>query len=96
MGSYAGLDTVEPVLTLLGDYAFHANDISPEKSGEMDQLTWTLSATFLDKTYLKGLEPLIKIVNGDETALNRAGANINCGFIPGIGFLGCRCQSDWL
>lgn len=87
--SYAGLDTIEPVLTLLGDYAFHANDISPEKSGEiMDQLTWTLSATFLDKTYLKGLEPLIKIVNGDETALNRAGANIARSFIPGSGFLG--------
>ena len=87
--SYAGLDTIEPVLTLLGDYAFHANDISPEKSGEiMDQLAWTLSATFLDKTYLKGLEPLIKIANGDETALNRAGANFARSFIPAAGFLG--------
>ena len=87
--SYAGLDTIEPVLTLLGDYAFHANDISPEKSGEiMDRLAWTISATFLDKTYLKGLEPLIKIANGDETALNRAGANFARSFIPAAGFLG--------
>ena len=74
---------------MLGDYAFHANDISPEKSGEiMDRLAWTLSATFLDKTYLKGLEPLIKIANGDETALNRAGANFARSFIPAAGFLG--------
>ena len=28
--SFAGLDTIEPILTLMGDYAFHARDISPE------------------------------------------------------------------
>ena len=87
--SYAGLDTIEPILTLLGDYAFHARDISPEKSGEMmDQLIWTISATFLDKTYLKGLEPLIKIANGDETALNRMIANTARGYIPAAGAMG--------
>jgi len=87
--SFAGLDTIEPILTLMGDYAFHARDISPEKSGEMmDQLTWTIAATFLDKTYLKGLEPLIKIVNGDETALNRFVANTARGYIPAAGAMG--------
>jgi hypothetical protein len=87
--SFAGLDTIEPILTLMGDYAFHARDISPEKSGEMlDQLMWTISATFLDKTYLKGLEPLIKIANGDETALNKFIANTSRGYIPAAGALG--------
>ena len=87
--SFAGLDTIEPILTLMGDYAFHARDISPEKSGEMlDQLMWTISATFLDKTYLKGLEPLIKIANGDETALNKFIANTARGYIPAAGGLG--------
>lgn len=87
--SFAGLDTIEPILTLMGDYAFHARDISPEKSGEMlDQLMWTISATFLDKTYLKGLEPLIKIANGDETALNKLIANTARGYIPAAGALG--------
>ena len=87
--SFAGLDTIEPILTLMGDYAFHARDISPEKSGEMlDQLMWTISATFLDKTYLKGLEPLIKIANGDETALNKFIANTARGYIPAASGLG--------
>ena len=87
--SFAGLDTIEPILTLMGDYAFHARDISPEKSGEMlDQLMWTISATFLDKTYLKGLEPLIKIANGDETALNKMIANTARGYIPAAGAMG--------
>ena len=87
--SFAGLDTIEPILTLMGDYAFHARDISPEKSGEMmDQLIWTLSATYLDKTNLKGLEPLIKIANGDETALNKLIANTARGYIPAAGAMG--------
>jgi hypothetical protein len=91
---FAGLDTIEPILTLMGDYAFHARDISPEKSGEMlDQLIWTISATFLDKTYLKGLEPLIKIVNGDETALNKLIANTARGYIPAAGALGVAADA---
>ena len=92
--SFAGLDTIEPILTLMGDYAFHARDISPEKSGEMlDQLIWTISATFLDKTYLKGLEPLIKIANGDETALNKLIANTARGYIPAASFLGVTANA---
>ncbi len=92
--SFAGLDTIEPILTLMGDYAFHARDISPEKSGEMlDQLMWTISATFLDKTYLKGLEPLIKIANGDETALNKFISNTARGYIPAAGGLGVAANA---
>lgn len=92
--SFAGLDTIEPILTLMGDYAFHARDISPEKSGEMlDQLMWTISATFLDKTYLKGLEPLIKIANGDETALNKFISNTARGYIPAAGALGVAANA---
>ena len=91
---FAGLDTIEPILTLMGDYAFHARDISPEKSGEMlDQLIWTISATFLDKTYLKGLEPLIKIANGDETALNKLIANTARGYIPAAGAMGVAADA---
>jgi hypothetical protein len=87
--SFAGLDTIEPTLSILGDLAYHARDISPEKSEDIRaRLTWTLAATFMDKTFLSGLEPFFSIIDGNETAFNKSMANIGRSMIPGSGGLG--------
>ena len=87
--SYAGLDQIEPVLTILGDYFYHARDISPEKGSDLrDRLTWTIAATFLDKTYLKGIEPLFQIIDNNETAFSLSAANIIRSYVPLSGAAG--------
>ena len=87
--SYAGIDIVESTLSIVGDYFYHARDISPEKGDELrDRLTWTLAATFLKKTFLDGLEPFFSILDGNENAFNKAAANMIRGYIPGSGALG--------
>lgn len=87
--SYAGIDIVESTLSIIGDYWYHARDISPEKGNELrDRLTWTLAATFFDKTFLTGLEPFFSILDGNENAFNKSAANMIRGYIPGSGALG--------
>ena len=48
---------------------------------------WTLSATFVNKTWVAGLEPLVAMANGDETAINRFLANETRSYIPQAGAL---------
>ena len=87
--SYSGIDSIETVLSIIGDYWYHARDISPEKGSELrERLTWTLAATFGDKTTLTGLEPFFSILDGNENAFNKSAANMIRGYIPGSGGLG--------
>lgn len=87
--SFTGFDGIEPTLTILGDLAYHARDISPEKSEQLRaRLAWTLTATFLDKTFMSGLEPFFSILDGNETAFNKAAANTMRSYIPMSGALG--------
>jgi|TARA_Y100000310_G_scaffold74825_1_gene71062 hypothetical protein len=87
--SYSGIDSIETVLSIIGDYWYHARDISPEKGSELrERLTWTLAATFGDKTTLTGLEPFFSILDGNENAFNKSAANMIRGYIPGSGALG--------
>lgn len=87
--SYSGIDSIETVLSIIGDYWYHARDISPEKGSELrERLTWTLAATFGDKTTLTGLEPFFSMLDGNENAFNKSAANMIRGYIPGSGGLG--------
>ena len=84
--SYKGIDTVEPILDLLGDHAYHARDLSPEAQHDaLDRITYIVSTAFLDGTGLNGLRPLMDALNGNETAWNRLVANTARGYIPFTG-----------
>ena len=84
--SYKGIDTVEPILDLLGDHAYHARDLSPEAQHDaLDRITYIVSTAFLDGTGLNGLRPLMDALNGNETAWNRLVSNTARGYIPFTG-----------
>jgi hypothetical protein len=87
--SYAGLEPLDTVLTLIGDLAYYATDIgSPMMEDYTTKLGWTFAATFVNKTFMAGLEPLVAILNQDETAIQRLLANEVRSYIPWSGALG--------
>jgi hypothetical protein len=87
--SYAGYEPLDTVLTLVGDLAYYSRDIGSSLTENFrDKLMWTLSATFVNKTWVAGLEPLVAMANGDETAINRFLANEARAYIPQSGALG--------
>ena len=86
--SFQGIDSVETILTFLGDAARYRRELSDEELNlYSDQITWTIAATFSDKSFLKGLEPLIAIAQGDETSKAQWLASTSRGFIPKSGEL---------
>ena len=86
--SFAGYEPLDTVLTLVGDLAYYSRDIGSTLTENFrDKLMWTLSATFVNKTWVAGLEPLVAMANGDETAINRFLANEARAYIPQSGAL---------
>ena len=86
--SYAGYEPLDTILTLVGDLAYYSRDIGSTLTENFrDKLMWTLSATFVNKTWVAGLEPLVAMANGDETAINRFLANETRAYIPQAGAL---------
>jgi hypothetical protein len=87
--SYAGYEPLDTILTLVGDLAYYSRDIGSTLTESFrDKLMWTLSATFVNKGWVSGLEPVVAIANGDETAINRFLANEVRSAIPMSGALG--------
>jgi hypothetical protein len=86
--SYAGYEPLDTILTLVGDLAYYSRDIGSTLTENFrDKLMWTLSATFVNKTWVAGLEPLVAMANVDETAINRYLANEARAYIPQSGAL---------
>jgi hypothetical protein len=87
--SYAGYEPLDTILTLVGDIAYYSRDIgSTLTESFVDKLAWTLSATFVNKSWVAGLEPVVAVANGDETAISRFLANEMRSAIPMSGALG--------
>ena len=87
--SYAGYEPLDTILTLVGDLAYYSRDIgSTLTESYIDKLAWTLSATFVNKSWVAGLEPVVAVANGDETAISRFLANEVRAAIPMSGALG--------
>jgi len=87
--SYAGYEPLDTILTLVGDIAYYSRDIgSTLTESFIDKLAWTLSATFVNKSWVAGLEPVVAVANGDETAISRFLANEVRAAIPLSGALG--------
>jgi hypothetical protein len=87
--SYAGYEPLDTILTLVGDLAYYSRDIgSTLTESFVDKLAWTLSATFVNKSWVAGLEPVVAVANGDETAISRFLANEVRAAIPMSGALG--------
>jgi hypothetical protein len=87
--SYAGYEPLDTILTLVGDLAYYSRDIGSTLTENFtDKLMWTLSATFVNKSWVAGLEPVVAVANGDETAISRFLANEVRSYIPQAGALG--------
>jgi hypothetical protein len=87
--NYSGLEPLDTILTLVGDLAYYATDIgSPMIEDYTTKLGWTFAATFVNKTFMSGLEPLVAILNQDETAIQRLLANEVRSYVPWSGALG--------
>ena len=71
--SYAGVIPLDPLLTIIGDLSYYANDISePFKQDLMQKLIWTTTQAFASSTPLTGIEPLVAWVgSGDDGAMQR-------------------------
>ena len=80
---YSNIPIVNRVLPIIGDLAYYASDIdSSLMEDKLKKLSWTLSATFLEKTPLTSLEPLVAIGNGDWAGFQRLIANSVKNYIP--------------
>ena len=87
--SYKGIPMVEQMFALVGDLAYYQTALGSNLVTEnLDKLGWTISATFLNNTPLYGIEPFMAIINGDEAAFKRLGANLIRGAIPQSGAVG--------
>ena len=86
--SYSGYEPLDTILTLVGDLGYYSRDIGSALTQDVvDKIAWTLSATFVNKTWTAGLEPLVSVVNGDETAISRMLANEVRSAVPLAGAL---------
>ena len=70
--SYDGVIPLDPLLTIIGDLSYYANDISePFKEDLMQKLTWTMTQSFAGQTPMSGLEPIVATLAGDDGAMQR-------------------------
>ena len=87
--SYKGIPMIEQMFALVGDIAYNQTALGSNLTTEfLDKLGWTISATYLNNTPLYGIEPFMAVINGDEAAFKRLGANIVRGAIPQSGAVG--------
>ena len=87
--SFDGILPLDPILTMIGDMAYYANDIGEAPlENWRDKLVWTFVASYANNTPLQGLEPLQEAMGGDDSALTRFLANQARSFVPQSGNLG--------
>ena len=87
--SYAGVEPFDSLLTPIADLAYYATDIGSNMLEDFQKkLLWSFAAGFTNKTFMSGLDPLIKLMNGDETQFARLAANEFRAMIPMSGAVG--------
>ena len=87
--SYAGVEPFDTLLALVGDLAYYKNDLGSNMTDQfMEKALWTISAGFTNKTFMAGLEPVVKFFSGDTTQISRYIANEARAYIPMSGALG--------
>ena len=87
--SYSGLEPFDTLLTLIGDLGYYATDIGSELTEDLHhKISWTIAAGFTNKTFMSGLEPLVKLASGDTTAMSRLMANEARAYVPLSGAAG--------
>lgn len=92
--SYQNLEPFDTILSLLGDASYYARDVGSSVMQDIqDKIMWSIAATFTNKTFMAGLEPLVAIANGDETAAARLLANEARSYIPMSGAVGVAAQA---
>lgn len=92
--SYAGLEPFDTLLTVIGDLGYYATDIGSDLTEDvLHKLSWTVAAGFTNKTFMSGLEPLVKLASGDSTAISRLFANEARAFVPLSGAAGVLAKA---
>jgi len=93
--SYEGILPFDPVLSIIGDMAYHANSISPKVIEDtIGQITWTFAQSFTGNTPLGGLESLVQLAGGDRgAAMQRFIANEARSMVPLSGGLGVTANA---
>ena len=82
--SFDGVPPFDPVLTIVGDMAYHANDLGPKFIEDTrDQLIWTLAQSIDNANPASGIDALVQLVGGDQgAAISRHFANEVRSMIP--------------
>lgn len=92
--SYAGLEPFDTLLTLVGDLGYYATDLGSELTEDIQhKIAWTIAAGFTNKTFMSGLEPIVKFFSGDTTAMSRMLANEFRSYIPLSGAAGVLAKA---
>jgi hypothetical protein len=93
--SFDGIPPFDPVLSIIGDMALHANSISPKSIEDtMGQIAWTFAQSFTASTPIEGLDPLVKLVGGDRgAAVQRYIANEMRSMVPLSGLAGVTANA---
>ena len=93
--SFDGIPPFDPILSIIGDMAYHANHIGPKAIEDtLGQISWTFSQSFTQSTPIQGLEPLVQLAGGDRgAALQKYIANETRSMIPMSGFLGVAANA---
>tara|TARA_E500000081_G_scaffold106463_1_gene108162 strand:- start:387 stop:4280 length:3894 start_codon:yes stop_codon:yes gene_type:complete len=92
--SYSGLEPFDTLLTLIGDLGYYATDLGSELTEDLHhKISWTIAAGFTNKTFMSGLEPLVKLLSGDSTAFARLVANEGRSYIPLSGAAGVLAKA---
>ena len=86
--SFKGIPAIDPILTIIGDAAYYATDISSATFEDItDKVGWSLSATYFNNTPLHSVEPILAGLNGDKAAWDRMTAQLIRMNIPQSGNL---------
>ena len=81
--SYEGIIPLDPLLTIIGDLSYYASDISsPFKEDLAQKLTWTMTQSFAGNTPMTGLEPIVAMLQGDDSAMQRFLTNTSRMAVP--------------
>ena len=81
--SYKGIPGVDPLLTLLGDLAYYAGDADEAMMDNIGRkIQWTLTSMYSDMVLLTGLEPIVKMLGGDDTGMIRLLSGTVSNYVP--------------
>ena len=85
--SYEGLEPFETLLGLVGDAVFYADRIDQAGTEDLlNKIRYSITMNIANDTFLSGFEPLVAMMNGDESAWNRFWAmQANTQVLPGAG-----------